>query len=65
MRFFTIEYLSYRLTLVGSESGNVYQRSHLLVCCRCDHGTSVGVPSKQNWTVGSLDNAIECSGVIL
>jgi hypothetical protein len=46
MRFFAVEYLSYCLTFVGSESSNVHQRSHLLVCRRCDYGTSVRVPSE-------------------
>src|SRR5205823_5326702 len=64
MKFSTVEYLSYCLTLVGSESSNINERSHLLVCCRCDHGTSVRVPNKQNRAVGSLQNAIECSGVV-
>jgi hypothetical protein len=64
MRLFTVKYLGDCLTLVRSKSSNVDQPSHVLAGRRCNHGAGVGVPSKQNRSVGSLDNAIKCSGVV-
>ena len=64
MRFFTIEYLSYSLTLVGSESSNIHQRSDLLFFRAGDDSAGVSVPSQQNWAIDSLENAIECGDIV-
>ena len=57
MRFLAVEYLSYCLTIVGSESSNDLTFSLLRLRSRRQRKRAVGVPSKQNWAVGSLEKS--------